>query len=400
MNTSLAMLVYNRPVHTALSLAYALAHKDVNTDINVFYSIHRFTTAASRATEHMLQLLRIGGHIRLRYLHADKAKSCGGNVDTLVTTMASDATYDCFIKMDDDILIGPGVDVLMSRLLLDLEPHGVMLLMGQMVPEHVNPEEQFSWDYNYEGYRVVQQARDRDPMETFAAVNPKMLQRINEFGESPLCGSPTGNFSRYTRTVIKSGHRSAVVLSPAVQLQHIGLTSSIRGGIKRSWAPATSWESPGEAIEIPHFDFSEWEQCDSLGCQREFALFTLGKLRMHAEEHQVPGLNLLFRALELYDPDRDYIAKPAPAQRAKDVSLVTSVRDTAAAVRHGPVITGPVVMMAQEDIERAAQEIDNNGRRSKAGMILRKLPDGRVVRSPQQVRRTAIVIGDGAGTTQ
>jgi len=315
MRTSLAMLVYNRPVHAGLSLGFALANKAENTGLHVFYSIHRSTTPPSRSMDNLLRTLRDSGCIQFHYLHDDKPQSCGGNVDTLMTTMCSDARYDCFMKIDDDVLIGEGTDTLMANTLLDLEQHKVMFLMGQAVRHHMRMSRPFAWETTHNDLRIVQRARKACPMETYTAVNPAVMKVLLANSKSTLCEDNKGTFMPYTRKVTDCGYKSALVLSPAITMQHIGLTSTIDSGADRNWAPATSWDKSSDPIKVPHFDFEAWEKSHSDNTQKDFALSTLVTLRDNVKDAQrANSIDHIIGVLKQYTPGENDV--PLPSAKA------------------------------------------------------------------------------------
>jgi len=314
MKTAMAMLVYNRPIHTGLSIAYALAHKSIDTDLHVFYSIHRDAEPPSVHLDIMLKRLSELGRIQLHYLHPERAASCGGNVDTLMATMASDVRYKCFIKIDDDILIGKGADKALAHTLMWLEAEGLMMLMGQYVPEHMDGKE-FTWTADVDGNHVVEPPFGIDPVETITAVNPEMFSILKQAKHSPLCANPTGNFSKYTRRTLALKKHVGILLNPAIPIQHIGLTSSIRGGLRRSWAPAVS--VGGDVLEVPYFDFEAWEDSHATGTQSIVALHALEQLYTEVGGVAIPVIAKLLvncpgEVVELPDPDVHPVQLPEP----------------------------------------------------------------------------------------
>jgi len=334
MNISLAMLVFDRPLHAALSLSYALANKHADTDLNVFYSIHRHTPPPSAAMDAMLKVLESAGYLNYHYIHADKEQSCGGNVDTLMTTMGSCYKYDCFMKIDDDVLIGAGTDILMSNTLMALEDKGILMLMGQVVKQHMRMNKPFSWEVTYEGQRVVQRARKACPMETYTAVNPKMMQLLVNGGKSALCEDRKGTYMPYTRKVTGLGYKVGLVLTPHIKMQHIGLTSTIDPGAPRNWAPATSWDNPAVPIDIPHFNFDEWVTSHITDTQKEFCLSTLNTLNGSVENaERKSGIQLIINEIEKYSPGQGDVALPAYASSNLHTSGVRVVH------RDGKTIT-------------------------------------------------------------
>jgi hypothetical protein len=311
MNISLAMLVFNRPIHAGLSLGFAIANKHVDTDLHVFYSIHRSTKPPSYSMDQLLRVLTNESFIQYHYLNDDKPQSCGGNVDTLMTTMCSDGRYDCFMKIDDDVIIGEGTDVEMGRLLLELEPHKVMFLMGQSVKQHMRMSRPFAWEVNHDGYRIVQRARKACPMETYTAVNPKVMEVFHQHEKSTLCEDNKGTFMPYTRKVTAAGYKAGLVLAPAITMQHIGLTSTIDNGAARNWAPATAWDNPSVAIDVPHFNFDAWEASHTTRTQQEFAIKTLTDLKESLTNKQRQrGVQLVIDVVEAYKPGENDVALP------------------------------------------------------------------------------------------
>lgn len=328
----LAMLVYNRPVHTGLALAYALAGKSVNTELHVFYSIHRTAKPVSSALDSMLKALVELGAIQLHYIADCYKQDCGGNVDTLMTTMTSTSDLSCFIKIDDDVLIGPGTDALMASMLLELEKDGVYLLMAQPVHEHMRGPKPFIFETTCKNHRIVQRMHNACPMETYTAVNPKFLGRLRDAGLSTSCDDRKGTYMPFVRKLGHVGLRAGLVLTPPVPMQHIGLSSTIENGVDRSWAPARTWEPPHRPVEVPEFNFVEWEASHKTGRQKEFAIETIQRLAYStAAESIIDSLTAYtpekdIRKLPVNTPAAQVITKPKPIMTRRVIIKPTQVR--------------------------------------------------------------------------
>lgn len=343
---AIGMLVYNRPIHTGLALSFALNNKHDLTDMHVFYSIHRTAVPPSKALDGMLKSLDDAGIITLHYLNENVKQTCGGNVDTLLITLTGFARYKCFIKIDDDVLIGAGIDELMQDMLFKLERDEVYMLMGQPVADHMRMPKPFVWETECRGYRVVQRAHRACPMETCTAVNPKLFTKIKGASYVPSCEDDKGTFMGLTRKLTAAGYKSGLILTPHISMQHIGLTSTIENGAARGWAPARTWEPPHDIVEVSGFDFVQWEGSHKAGKQKEVALGFIEQLS------QFEGKETILDYLNRYKPNesdvplpavRTATPMPAPVRRAIPVPP-TAVRK--------PVVTRKIVVKPQQAVRR------------------------------------------------
>lgn len=358
---ALGMLCFSRPVHTALTIAFALHNKSRATDFYSFYGIHKNQDPPSRTLDNMLKELHSECGMEFFYMGYDKPNNVQGNVDTLMGTLATLPGYSCFGKIDDDVLIGRKTDLDMANILLALESEKVMLLMGQAVPEHMRRHNPFCWEAMVNGYRVVQRAQKSCPMETYTFVSMRCMQHLKDHGMNISCENARGTYGPFTRKIVNTGGRVCLVLVPAIQMQHIGLTTTIEvGNPARSWAPARSWDPMDQVIQLPGFDFDAWEASHKDNTQRDFAVKTIQELTKTVRNEYLTHLKILISWLEKYNPESEPIAVPKQATTAAGT----------------PAKVNPVQI-----VERT---------RNTPGMVLRKLPDGRVVRSPGPVRRVVI----------
>lgn len=351
---AVASLMYNRPLHSALTLAYLFQHRVPTTDIHVFYSIHRETSVPSKTLHTILTKLARQGTIFVHYLNPNVPQNCGGNVDTLMTTMTGLMKYDCFIKLDDDVLIGPKVDELMGTMLLELEPENVFLLMGQAVRQHMRMPSPFCWEGVVQGHRVVQRSHRACPMETLTAVSPKFMNFLKQHNMSPLCENDKGTFMPYSRKVAEAGGKAGLVLVPAIAMQHIGLCSTIDNGAQRNWAPATSWDPPGQVIQIPGFDFAVWEGSHRTGTTKQVTLEIIDRLRRSTQAPQ--ELAFLWEQVNQYQPGANDVPLPmggGPAPRPVQVlRRDDTVRANGMVVRPPTVVRRVIVKGRQPQLER------------------------------------------------
>jgi hypothetical protein len=317
------MLVFNRPLHTSLALAYALCNKHHKTDLHVHYSIHRNAQPPSKSLDALLRDLAARGDITLHYLLSKENQSCGGNVNSLMMTMSAAFEYDYFVKIDDDVLIGRHEDATMCSLLNKLEEsEGVLLLMGQAVREHMRGSRPFCWETTVDGYRVVQRSNRANPMETMTAVSPRLLGFLEDSGKPSGCENEKGTFIPYTRKLTAAGARTGLVLTPAIQLQHIGLTSEIDRGSTRSWAPARDYAT-NSVIDMPCFDFATWEASHKDNAVNAYTLSVLRDLQ-GAYPAQKAMLERLENHVASYDPKSDdEVPLPKDPKRYKSVSVVS-----------------------------------------------------------------------------
>lgn len=353
---AMGMLCFSRPVHTALTIAFALHNKADTTDFYSFYGIHKSQQPPNRVLDGMLKELNDCG-LPFYYMGEDKSRNVQGNVDTLMGTLNSLPGYDCYCKIDDDVLIGKKSDTIMGDIIISMEPERVLMLMGQAVPEHMRRHNPFCWEARVNGHRVVQRAQRACPMETYTFVSKKCLQFLREHGMDVSCENARGTYGPFTRKITNAGAKVCLVLVPAIQMQHIGLTTTIEvGNPARSWAPARSWEPMDQVIEIPGFDFPKWEASHNTKTQKEFAIQTISALRPTMPSKYAQHMQVMLGWLEKYDP-----AEAPP-------SVTPTVKPN--------VVPAPPPRVVKP--------------RNPAGMILRKLPDGRVVRSPGAVHRVVM----------
>jgi len=355
---AIGMLCFSRPIHTALTVAFALNNKSDKTDFFPFYGIHKHQEPPSRTLDNMLKELHSKCGLKFFYMGEDRANNVQGNVDNLMGNLSSTPGYSCFAKIDDDVLIGKGSDTDMANILLALGPEKCYMLMGQAVPEHMRRHNPFCWEAQVNGYRVVQRAQKACPMETYTFVSNTCLQFLRENSMSVSCDNPRGTYGPLTRKIVNAGGKVCLVLTPAVQMQHIGLTTTIEvGSPERSWAPARSWDPMDKVIEIPGFDFDKWEASHKDNTQKDFAMEAMSALRSTMHKDYLPHLDTLLHWIEKYTPEEEPISLP---KRLGDRQKVPQPVEVVSRPRNPP------------------------------GMVLRKLPDGRVVRSPGPVRRVVI----------
>jgi len=357
---ALGMLCYGRPVHTALTIAFALHNKANITDFFAFYGIHKQQKPPSATLDGMLKELYSECKLQYFYMGEDKPNNVQGNVDNLMFTLNTLPGYSCFAKIDDDVVIGKGSDMDMANIILAMAPEKVFMLMGQAVPEHMRRHNPFCWEARVNGYRVVQRAQKSCPMETYTFVSRECLKFLKDHGMSMSCENARGTYGPFTRKIVNAGGKVCLVLSPAVLMQHIGLTTTIEvGNPARSWAPARSWDPMDRIIEVPGFNFAAWEASHADATQKEFAIETMEALRPTMKADYVPHLDIMLKWLARYD----HSAEPISAARS---------------MRQSP----------SQEVTQPVQVVHRH--RNTPGMVLRKLPDGRMVRSPGPVRRVVI----------
>jgi len=112
--------------------------------------------------------------------------------------------------------------------------------------------------------------------------------------------------------VTDCGYKSALVLTPAITMQHIGLTSTIDGGADRNWAPATAWDNPSKAIPVPYFDFDAWEASHHTDAQKDFAISTLTNLQESLTDDRKAAVQLIIDELTAYTPGQGDVELPNP----------------------------------------------------------------------------------------
>lgn len=352
---AIGMLCFNRPIHTALTIAFAMHNKSEITDFYAFYGIHKSQDIPNRTLDNMLKELHEQCGLNYYYLGEDKPRNVQGNVDNLLGTLSALPGYSCFAKIDDDVIIGRESDMIMANILLAMEPEAVYMLMGQAVPEHMRRSNPFCWEARVNGHRVVQRAQKACPMETYTFVSMKCLQFLREHRMPISCENVRGTFGPLTRKIVNASGRVCLVLSPAVQMQHIGLTTTIEvGNPARSWAPARSWDPMDKVIEVEDFNFDGWEKSHASRTQKRFAFETISALTKKTLAKNIPAMEVLLKHVEAASDE------PAPAAQPT------------------PKIQAPVKV---QPVERVLNP---------PGTVLRKLPDGRVVRSPGPVHRVVI----------
>jgi len=313
MKLAIGVLCYARPIHTALTLAFAYANKTKSTDLRFFYGIPEAGEHKSPSLLRILKCLEDAGHGKLHYLPDAADKTTGGNVDNLMGTMNSLEGYDCYFKIDDDVLIGPGTDNELASLLLskDMVDNKVYILTGQTVREHMRGPRAFGWDFKTKSKRtIVCRSRGQSPMETFAAVSYKMIPHIVGAGLKSTCENDAGTFGSYAIKLWNTGAKAALVLYPHIVMQHIGLTCTTglkAEGSARSWAPAKCWSPAGRIVELPHFNFRVWEQSHLTGTQKAAGLNILATLQAKSKH---PAIKLIIDELETYEPGIDDVTLP------------------------------------------------------------------------------------------
>jgi hypothetical protein len=357
---AMGMLCYSRPVHAALTIAFALHNKSDDTDFYAFYGIHKSSDAPNATMDSMLRALGSEGNgFSFFYMGEERPKNVQGNVDTLMSTLNSMPGYACYCKIDDDVIIGRKSDITMANILLALEPEQCYMLMGQAVPEHMRRHNPFCWEAQVNNSRVVQRSQKACPMETYTFVSRKCLQFLREHAMDVSCENSRGTYGPYTRKISNAGGKVCLVLNPAVNMQHIGLTTTIEAGNPaRSWAPARSWDPMDQVIPVEGFDFAKWEASHHDNTQKQFALDTIKALVPSMPGRYVPHAKIILEHLEKFDP--------------------ASVKDMNPA------------FLAQRAAMLNVQPVQIVQHRNPPGVVLRKLPDGRVVRSPGPVHRVVI----------
>jgi hypothetical protein len=318
MHTAMGILCYARPVHTALTLGFAYANKSQGTDLHFFYGIPLDGTHKSPALLNMLKALDSDGHGKLHYLPDDAERNTGGNVDNLMNTLGALQGHDCYFKVDDDVIIGPGTDEELFKLLnsKELKEANVLLLAGQAAREHMLGPNAFGWDKQVGKRTVVCRRNGLSPMETYTAVSYKMLPHLEANGFTTSCSNPPGTFGPYSKRLWDSGAKAGLVLFPHIVMQHIGLTCTTGDkaqGAARSWAPAKCWSPAGRVIKVPHFDFSVWDHSHRNGTQKAVALTMLRDLQ---KAKPSKPLSTVIEGLEAYIPGDNDV--PLPIGRTTD----------------------------------------------------------------------------------
>jgi len=402
------ILTYNRPLHTALTLAYAFMNKSASNDLHVFYGTYLSATPPSRSLYSMLVKLRDAGYIELHFMQDDKPQNTQGNVDNLMLTLTAMDKYEYFIKIDDDVLIGKGSDDLMIHLLRKTEKDGVYMLMGQVVTEHLNRRNPFVWQTEIDGYKVAQRSRRACPMETYTAVSKKLLPMLRAAGISVSCSNARGTYGIYTKNVSSQGYKVGLVLDPAVKMQHIGMTTTIdSSGAARCWAPAKSWNPPGKVIEVPPFDFGKWEGAHGKDTHPEVTVELLEDLRKIYPREYLTALNMIIEEVKAYDPKSTEdtplppdpkkapgVTKERPVVRRRSIrerqlrggaqaTPTTPTTQQATKTRVGT--TAPLPEPQHMEVQRARRR---QVERAQQQSVIQKLPTGQLVRrvrTPQNV---------------
>ena len=322
----MGMLCHSRPIHTALTLGYVFANKSDNTDFHAFYGVPEDGEHKSPSLLNMLNPLESSGYLTLHYLPEKFPKNTGGNVDNLMYTLHGLEGYDCYFKIDDDVLIGPSTDEKLARFLLDpaLEESKVLMLAGQAVRQHMQGPGAFGWDMKIGDTTFVTRRNGMSPMETFVAVSYHMLPHLKRAGYRTGCENAPGTFGPYSKKLFLSGAKAALVLYPNICMQHIGLTCTTGDSdtvVGRAWAPATHWTPAGKTIEVPHFNFPEWESAHIAKTQKQFALEVLSKLHQSTmtftDTAGNQAIQTVIHGLEKYEPGVGDVDLPAgkPAGR-------------------------------------------------------------------------------------
>ena len=362
MRIAMGMLCFNRPIHTALTIAFALHNKSVHTDFYAFYGIHKDQAPPSRGLDNLLKDLYSTCGLKYIYMDDSQPNNVQGNVDTLMSTLTNMPDCHCFCKIDDDVLIGRGSDVTMANILTAMESENVKMLMGQAVPEHMRRANPFCWEARVNNTRVVQRAQKACPMETYTFVSMDCLKFLKGRGMGTSCENARGTFGPFTRKVVNAGGKACLVLTPAILMQHIGLTTTIEASAPtRSWAPARSWDPMDQVIQLPGFDFTKWEASHRDNTQKAFAIDTITALSATMPEEHQPATAVLLKHMAMYKPEAIKALGQDQIERGNPKPVKAPPRP--------PVEFQP---------------------RNPPGTVLRRLSDGRIVRSPGPVNRVVI----------
>jgi len=337
MKIGLGVLTYDRPIHTALTLAHALFNKSQDTDVHVYYSFHRTAKPKSKCLDDMLKALQDNDLVTMHYLLDGDVQNTGSNVDNLIRGLTAVQKYEAIIKIDDDVLIGDKTDNLLASLLMQMEDDNVMILAGQAVWQHMRGPNAFAWERVVDGYKIAQRSGGCSPMETFTAINPKMLKFLQLSGYRPFCEDGKGTYGPFSHRLTAGGGRAAVVLTPAIQMQHIGLCSAIEQGAARDWAPATRWDPRGEVIQLPYFDFSAWEAAHKNSTQKEYALGVLDAMKTNAYGTPCLAIGILSDILATYATDGTDVALP----KDRDKPLIVRTNPDPSLRMNGAIINRP-----------------------------------------------------------
>lgn len=336
MRLVMGVLCYARPIHTALTLAFAYANKSAETDLQFFYGIPEAGEHKSPCLLNMLKRLHNTGHGVLNYLPEKADRNTGGNVDNLMSTLSSLEGYNCYFKVDDDVIIGQATDMELAEALCspELNDHKVYILTAQAVREHMSGPRAFGWDFKLGQKSIVCRRGGQSPIETYAAISYKMLPHLEYYKLKTTCESPAGTFGPYSQKLWHTGAKAALVLFPSITMQHTGLTCTTglkAKGAARSWAPAKSWSPAGHIIQVPHFDFSVWERSHITGMQHVVALEMIRKLQDIVRK---PPLKLIIEELEKYEPGVNDVDLPIGRPDFVERKVVRKRRKRRVKIRH------------------------------------------------------------------
>ena len=315
LKSAIGMLCFARPLHTALTLAYLYKFKRPESDVYAFLGLPASAGHKSPALGRMLVQLQSQGLLEFYYLPEDAERNTGGNVDNLMHTLnAKRDYYDFYLKIDDDVLMGEDAEKNMGELLLEAkEEYGVLVLMGQVVRYHLKQSKPFHWDARLGEFTLVQRTKGASPMETLTAVSFDFLPWLEECGLSTSCENPTGTFGPYSKKLFLNGGRAGLVLHPAINMQHIGLTTTITPGDEaRGWAPARSWSPADRVIDVEGFNFERWEKSHDEQTVKQYTIEVIEQLDMPAAPQQI-----ILEAMEAYTPGSFDVPLPPARVRAR-----------------------------------------------------------------------------------
>lgn len=284
MKIAIGVLCYSRPMHTALTLSFLFANKSPGAEVHLFYGVPEGAEHKSLLLLRLITRLAEAGLAQLHRLPVDAAHCAGANMDNLIHTLDERQELDCFLKMDDDVLIGPGVDVdLASKLLCkDLREENVLVLAAQAVKQHMRGPSPFGWRASFGGTEFACRESGYSPMETLVAISPGLLPHLREHGYPTRCSTRSGHFGAYSKRLWESGGKAALILRPSPIMQHVGIncsTGAAADGVQRDWAPARRWDPAGEIIQVPYFDFDDWETALKAGSERDYTLKVVETMR-------------------------------------------------------------------------------------------------------------------------
>jgi len=309
---ALGIITYNRPLHTALCLAFAMYNKHARSDIHVFYSIHADAEPKSKTLDALQKhLLSTGKIASINYIPGDQPCNAGTNVDNLVVTLQGmKDQYACMFKLDDDVLIGPNTDMIMTRILLatENEKDNVMIIGGQVISGRIVADGGFAWTKQVGDHMIAQRPRNHAVMETYTALSFNMVPQLQAAGRSIGTDTWRGDYWSYARKFPSINAKQAAVLYPAISMQHIGFTTTILNPGEpprlRNWAPCRSYNPPGHIVHVPGFDFSMWERGHSDGSLPDYTREVLLGLRTRRDDK---GLNKVLadmaEIISTYNPD-------------------------------------------------------------------------------------------------